>query len=77
MLNLQTPHTLADCGCSLETGDAGRPLFVPCQLHRAAEGLANALGRAQMILDGVYEGRMHVTIDDRILVRRALREAGR
>lgn len=34
-LTIETPFRLGDCGCVLETGDEGRPLFVPCLAHNA------------------------------------------
>lgn len=38
-LTVTTPYTLGDCGCILETGDEGRPLFVPCGSHKVRPDL--------------------------------------
>lgn len=51
-----TPLKLADCGCVLETGDEGRPLFVPCRLHWMATELLAACRAAHRTLCGCQTG---------------------
>jgi hypothetical protein len=41
-LTVETPLQLDECGCTLETGDGGRPLFIPCRAHGVAARLAEA-----------------------------------
>lgn len=45
LLTVKTPLKLADCGCLLETGDEGRPLFVECGDH-------TAVTKIHQVLDG-------------------------